>query len=391
LPAWASSLACVAAGVLAGEGDREAMQVLVEAFRSGGQAHGFAEAAAGAHTEPALPLWAEVLEDADEAVREWAAGNVAGVESPRAATLLVSCLADASYRVRRRAALSLMARDRRESIPVLREVFERDFVGGVHSALRVAPICCKLQQWQVADVPWPRIESLLDERASRRGIRWHAIQLAGDCLSAGREQVALPFLKAALKHPEEATALHAARTLLASGSSLGLDRIARHVAAVPEPWLAVWEDLSALAAFLARGAFSRQEWEAAVAIARSAFRRCRAQGRGDQLLRPLGEMGALYGVQGVGDAVRIAEVVGFPYTLCGNGTSGRAMRAIFQAKVRSVVVSAQHQGIELPPGVLEEFKRSQVAAISTLARTGGPRLAEQATNALKLLQESSTD
>lgn len=397
LPPWAVSLRVVAAAVIAGEGDREGMRRLVEVFRAslprdaGGralQARGLPTAVVGAHTEAALPLWADVLQDKQEAVRTWAVQNVARVHSERAEPLLIERLADQAYAVRREAALKLMARERRESIPVLQEALRRDLDGGMDAALKAAAVCCALERWGVADVPWPQLEGLLTEAA--RGddsAHWRAITLAGHCLSAGRTDVAVPFLKQSLEARHEELARHAAHTLLKNGSGLGIEPVALHVATGTEKWSEAYEDLLALAAFLAHGKASSAETTAVRAIARQAWERRRERAYAFRIVEALGQMGMLVGVSKAEGGLTLTTAIDIRYE-----AAGRRKRiplvTLVKARLASVAASAKQDGIALPPAFLARCRRDELAALEALTRGADPNLAREAAETLKAIAEA---
>jgi hypothetical protein len=88
---WCRTARCVAGGVLAGEGDPAGIRVLLDAARrtlGKSRAEGFSawalnEAARGAQTKQALPLWRAALKDRDEKIRDWAASQIRRIEGRR--------------------------------------------------------------------------------------------------------------------------------------------------------------------------------------------------------------------------------------------------------------------------------------------------------------------
>lgn len=408
LPPWGHTIRYVAAGVLAGEGDEEAMDVLTAWYRTRPGAYrartdnyepfqmawgDLYEVFVGAHTEKALPLWEKLLKDEDEDLRRWAIENVHEVPSEKAIPLLVSGLRDTSYPVRRAAALRLMGRNGRDAAPVLREILQKELRDGLASALALAPICCKLEEWKVPDVPWTALEGHLNDKATKGDtIYCMTISLAGHCVSAGRNTVALPFLKRAMQGKNESVALHAARTLLRSGSPAGIERLAQRMATLEGSWSDAYEDLQIVALFLSRGAPAAEERAAAMGIARTAYERRKAIFRASffRLFEALGEMGALCRVGRKGEALVVAEAIEIPYA-SGDITHWAEVVALHKARRRSIEVSARQEGITLPPGWLEKFEQAQLAALSELARTGPPAVADQAAAALRSLQAPSSE
>ncbi len=402
LPPWAVSLRIVAAAVLAGEGDREGMRRLVETFRAclpreaggrGLQARGLWMAVVGAHTEAALPLWAEVLRDEQEAVRTWAVQNVARVQSGRAEALLIERLGDRAYAVRREAALKLMARGRRESIPVLQEILQRELKADLRVALEMAPICCALERWGVGDVPWPELEGLLSDRARRGdGTHWKAITLAGHCLSAGRTDVAVPFLKQSLAASHQQVALRAAHTLLSHGSRLGIGRVAQHIATAIKQWDEAYNDLVALAAFLAHGRATAEDRAAVLAVARQAWAR-REELFGAYAYRAveaLGQMGMLLRVAEGEDGLKLSTVIDIPHEAAGH-RKRIPLVTLVKARLASVTASAKQQGLALPPEFLARCRQTELAALEALTQSDNAELAREATQALTTLKQPVED
>jgi len=402
LPPWAVGLRAVAAAVLAGEGDREGMRRLVGIFRSslakdaggrGLQVRALWTAVFGAQTEAALPLWAEVLGDELEAVRKWAVQNVALVHSERAEPLLVARLGDRAYAVRREAALKLMARERRESIPVLQEILRRELKADLRAALEMAPICCALERWRVADVPWARLEGLLSETArSDDGAHWKAITLAGYCLSAGRTKVSVPFLEVSLEARHEQVAHHAAHTLLRNGSRLGIATVARHIATATKQWSEAYNGLLALGEFLGRGQVTAEDRAAVLAIARQAWERRQelSGSSASRLPEVLGEMGMLLRVVEDDDGLRLTTVIDIPHAAAGRPQCPPLFRLV-NARLASVAASAKQLAITLPQGFLARCRRDEFAALEALARGADPDLAREAKGALKILREAAED
>ncbi len=418
-PKWCPSIRYVAAGVLAGEGDSEGMRVLVEGARlalgeprnRGFHAWALREAAAGAHTEEALCVWNTALSDKDEKVRLWAVNNVAHiktdevvplppptappfVKTDRATRLLIAALNDKSYPVRRSAAITLMKRDRQEATPALQEILTKELGGYLErDAATSAPVCCKLEQWGVKGVPWNKIECHLTEKAKNNASACRlAVTIAGQCLAAGREEKSVPFLKDVMRHKNEWLALHAAGTLLRNGSALGLERIRRYMASAENQAgsSSPYECLKALAEFMRHPRCTVQNRKAALSVARAAFERRDALFRSysGYLLDPFGEMGALHRVKKEGDILHVEEFIAVPYDMkWGRPNPGLVMGHLCKARLRSVLVSAKQQGIDLPETWLMKYEGRQGAILSKFAESGERATAESAKYALRKLEE----
>jgi len=396
MPRWAGSVRYVAAGLLAGEGDREGMEVLlVGTFRAGDSQRARA-GAMGARTGKALPLWEPLLKHENPKVRQWAVTNVAAIPGTNAEDMLAgSSLKDADYKIRKDAALGLMRRDRREAIPVLQEILKHELVPNSSSALELVPICCKLQEWNVPDLPWTTIEAQLRKIPGDDGHDyWRAIQLASWCVSAGREKLAMAFLKEAMDDPREWASLGAARLLLKNGKAVGIETVRRHISTAKGDGPEAYQSLCALGEFLSRGSFTVEEKAAVMEIARTADKRhTELFGNAYQVLvEGLGEMGALCRVTREKDALKLTSVVEIPYE--GTEVADRwfGIVALYKARLRSLAASARQEKIELAAGFLEEFRKSEIEAITRLAHAGKSASAENAARALKeILPETDTE
>ena len=320
LPAWAKSLRLCAAGALAGNGDRRGMDVLLgamrEAIRKPGGFHPIHEALRVTWTEEALPLWAEAARDADLRLRLMVVRNIEAIHADRATRVLLGMLKDEDREVRTAAATALMNRDVKDAAPVLLEKVCRELDGRIPSAHANAPICLKLQQWNVPGVPWEKVEAVLNDQV-RTNVTdyWRAVDVAGWCLAAGREKVALPFLKSAMsvgvekldqlanlgtRPAQELTiAWHAAMILASNGRLEGIDLIRRYIDLGQGNWNHAYEGLMALAAFLNRPAVGPDDRKLAMAIAAKAVDRRDPLFKGYfwRALEALGEMGALVRVE----------------------------------------------------------------------------------------------
>ncbi|MDK1032541.1 MAG: HEAT repeat domain-containing protein, partial [Planctomycetia bacterium] len=381
LPPWAASLRYVAAGVLAGDGDKRGMDILLTAARAVKpvNAHShvpksgeyFWMGAGGAQTEKAVPLWKEVLKDEDIFVRLWAAGNVAVIKTANATQLLVATLKDKDYEVRKVAAKALMARDAREATAVLREILKKELRSDdIFSAVQMVPVCSKLEQWKVAGVPWDIIERYLNDKTMKNDSDCgRAIIIAGVCLSAGREEAAMAFLRKVLSHPNEGLSLYAARTLVENGKGAGIERLAKYFAEKKDNWGGAHQHLLSLAKFMLHKGAKAGDKTLAMDVARTAFDRRDAmfQGYCFRLFEALGEMGALVQVSKGDGGLRAAEFITLSYSEKYGRRPAFHVEAIYRAKVRSVIVSGQQRGFELPDEWLAEFKKSQIAIIEKMS------------------------
>jgi len=398
LPGWAASLRLCAAGVLAGDGDERGMRVLLDRVRAGIKApRGFGavhECLRLAWTERALPLWAAAARDADPAVRRLVAGQVEHVPSGRAIPILLGLQSDADRQVRLAAAMALMRRGYDEAAPVLLAWVRGELDGQVGTAHGCAPICLQLQQWGVAGVPWEKVEAVLTDEAHKTPRHyWQAVEVAGNCLAAGRRKAALPFLTSAVAEgmkkadllpalgsmPAQDLAVpwHAAEVLAANGRAEGLGLIGKYIEVGKDNWGYAYGALAALAAFLNRPDVPPQDRRTALAIAARAVQRRDVlfQGYFYRAIEALGEMGALVRVERRGQRLSAEETIALPYDRpYGPSPSSRYMIAeIYRARLRSVAVSAERQGIALPPDWLARYAKGQRDAIGALTDTAlGP-------------------
>lgn len=429
LPAWAASLRSCAAAVLAGAGERRGMDVLLEAVRAtlkeSPNFNPVHEAMRAAWTEEALPLWAEAARDPDPRIRLVVVQQVGAIRSGRAVPVLLAILKDEDRGVRTAAAMILMQRDVKadakapvEFALVLMEKVRRELDGKIPSAHENAPVCLKLQQWGIPNVPWEKIEAVLTDkvRANDRDY-WNAVEIAGQCLAAGRETVSLPFLTAAVSESTEnlgvlvelGTAMsaaklgipwHAATILVSNGRPEGLDLIRRYIEIGQKNWLPAYEGLKALAGFLNRDGVSEDNRRLAFTIAAKAVERRDAlfQGYFPRGLEALGEMGALVRVENRDGRLAAVDAIPIPYdqkygslsnTLSRKVSRPPASNArymiteIYRAKLRSVEVAARQDKIPLPPEWLAAYAKGQRAAISALMQSPEPDLRRAAETALK--------
>ena len=356
-------------------------------------------------------MWNIALGDKDEKVRLWAVNNVAHIKTDEvvplppptappfvktdgATQLLIAALNDKSYPVRRSAAMTLMKRNRKEATPVLQEILTKELGGYLQrDAATLAPVCCKFEQWGVTGVPWNKIERHLNKKARKdAAICRLAVTIAGECLAAGREEKSVPFLKDVMLHKNKWLALHAARMLLRHGSALGLERIRRYMASAENRAgsSSPYECLKALAEFMRHPRCTVQNRKAALSIARAAFKRRDALFRSysEYLLDPFGEIGALHRVKKEGDTLHVEEFIAVPYDMkWGRPHPGLAMGHICKARLRSVIVSAEQQGIDLPETWLMKYEGRQAAILSKFAESGERATAESAKYALRELEK----
>lgn len=425
LPTWAQSLRPCAAAVLAGEGERRGMVILLEAIRDTiNKPRGLDPIyiiLPATWTPKALPLWAEVACDADAKVRLVAIRNVAATKSEKAVDILLPLLKDGDREVRIAAAVALMPRDAKDATPVLLDKVRRELDGKVASAAANAPICVKLSQWNVPDVPWEKIEAVLNDQVRREGDvdYWRAIEVAGCCLAAGREKLALPFLKSAMSagldildqparlsagnvsgtapSPADTRALafawHAAKALAINGRLEGVHFIRRYIEVGQNNWTDAYGGLMALAAFLKRPEVKPEDRKLLMAIAAKAVERCDIlfQGYPGRAAEALGEMGALVRVEQRAGHIAAVETLAMPYDRRYGCQPGYyCIAAIYQARVRSVAVAANQDGITLPSGWLADYEKEQQAAIAALAQGPDGDLRRVASLALEQLNVSST-
>lgn len=394
LPGWAAKVRFVAAGLLAGDGDREGMDVLVSRFRAlNPEAKrepvrwSCNSADFAACTAKALPFWEPLLEDESPHVRRWAADCIETIPGDRARDVFLTwCLRGEDRLARQDAAMELLERGRRDAIPVLEEIVRSrmphanfaDKLGMVH-------VLCKLEEYKVPGLPWEDLEKDLDERAlveqPPAGVNdgSQQVMLAGDCLSAGRDRVALPFLRKALDSPRTDLAFYAASTLVKSGNILGLEWLVRHT-----PGVNHGECFTAVGEYLSRGTFTAEELSLACDLARKTYEsRQRTWGEyASRLDDYLGAAGLLCRVKSDGGTLKVAAVVETRYE---DAAWPRQMAALYRARVLSVEVSARQQKTVLPLGFARDFAKQEINTLSELARSGKGASADQAAEALKQL------
>ncbi len=155
-------------------------------------------------------------------MRLWATRNLGAVQSKSVLSLLIVALKDDTYSVRKEAALILMARDARESVPVLKEILNAEYSSTVEEVLPLMPIFRALTVWGVEDLPWQKVEAFMTADAKQLPYKSHVLHLAGECLLAGRERVARPFLEEMYGYGwrDNYTRMHATH-VLAAGESIG--------------------------------------------------------------------------------------------------------------------------------------------------------------------------
>ena len=418
LPRWAESLRLCAAGVLAADGNPRGMQVLLEAVRAAIEAPGrFApmhEALRFACTDKALPLWADAARDSDARLRLVVVRQVEAVRSGRAIPILLGLLSDVDREVRTAAAMALMRRDFQEAAPVLMAKVRYELDGRIPSAHENAPVCLKLQRWGVSGVPWAKIEAVLTDKVWGNATHyWRtlALEVAGYCLAAGREKVALAFLKSAVSAgmkkidalarlgsthaPELTIAWHAAKILVSNGRAEGLDLIHKYIEVGQGNWGHAHGGLVALAAFLERPDVSQEHRRVAMAIAAKAAERRDElfQGYFNQALEVLGETGALVRVERHGKRLVAVEKIALPYRrrYCPPPVSRYMMAEIYRAKLRSLAVAARQEGIAVPPVWLAEYATRQRDAIGALTESANIALGHSARAALRGLAATQGD
>ena len=390
LPDWAGSLQYVAAGLAAGDGRREGMDILANAaaieFARKYEPRtldewAFYEAQMGARTEKALPLWKELLTSKDKNLRFWATRNIAGITSPGTIPLLLSMLEDPVYIIRKKAALALMDRNVRQASKTLLQIIDKEMALGPRQTVDIADIFVKLNEWQTPNIPWELMEYNINERVRVNSqIYVPAIQLAGYCLQAGRTKVALPFLMNSLVTerggnvgPDNKYAWMAANTLLSSGRSEPLSVVLRYFDAGSNEWRVTADALSAMGEFLASGKATENERAAVLHMAMKTFER-RQKLLGDwcsQGFVALGSMGGVVRVQMKDGKPELYDVVPMSYTEKYGTNPILIMDAVLKAKVKSVAASAKQDKIALPPNFVEDYKQSQLAILARLAAGNG--------------------
>jgi hypothetical protein len=377
LPTWATSLRLCAAGVLAGDGNQRGLEVLLEALRADLKKPGvfspIREALGATWTAEALPLWAKAANDIDPRLRLTVVRQLAQIRTDGATTVLRGLLKDDDREVRTAAAMALMDRDSKDAAPVLLEKVNRELDGKVSSAHANAPICRKLQQWNRPDVPWEKLETILTDKVHANDTEyWQAVEVAGGCLAAGREKVALPFLKTALHGGVEKRriAWHATTILAANGRLEGVDAIRTYMEVGEQDWIMAQEGLLALAAFVNRPGARPNDRQLALAIAARAFERRDAlfQGYVGRGLEVLGEIGALVRVERRAGQPVAVDTLTVPYDQRYGPQPRYLVAEIYRAKLRSVAAAARQEGIPLPPGWLAEYEKAERAVIVGLAR-----------------------
>jgi hypothetical protein len=377
LPAWAKSLRLCAAGVLTGDGNSRAMDVLLAALRAEiKKSSGFSpihEALGATWTAEALPLWAKGARDTDSRLRLMVVRQIEQIRTDRATTVLLGMLKDDDRAVRFAAATALMNRDINAAAPVLLEKVNRELDGKIPSAHANAPICLKLQQWDTPGVPWGKVEATLTDKVrANDAANWHAVEVAGCCLAAGREKVALPFLKSAMGVgvEKQAIAWHATTILASNGRLEGVDAIRRYIEVGQKDWAMAHGGLMAVAAFVNRSGPGPNDRKLALAIAARAFERRDVlfQGYVWRELEALGEMGALVRVELRRGQPVAVNTLAVPYDQRYGPQPRYLVVEIYRAKLRSVAVAARQEGIPLPPGWLVEYEKAERAVIAGLAR-----------------------
>lgn len=416
LPAWAQSLRPCAASVLVGDGDRRGMEVLLEEVRAAlKESHRFyliyeewlAEVMRPTTTEKALPLLAEAVNDEDPRVRLVFLSEIGRIPSDRATSILLAMLKDKEKSVRTAAAIALMNRNVKESAPILLEKVGQELDGKISSAIACAPICVKLQQWGIAGIPWEKVEIVLNDQVKTNGSDyWLVLEVADCCLAAGREKIALPFLKAAANvatnkiellsgpgtpHYDELTlrwniAWRAARILATNGRMEGVDFIRQYFDVGAGDWQRDYEGLMALASFLNRPGTAKEDQQLIMAIAAKAFKQNNERGSCQRILEALAEMGALTRVERHGKHLQAVDVIMLPYD---QGYPEFMMAEICRAKLRSFVVSAKQENITLRLEWLANYRKEQYAAIAVLAQALDTNLRNAADAASKELNSSS--
>jgi hypothetical protein len=255
-------------------------------------------------------------------------------------------------------------------------------------------VCRKLSEWGVEGAPWAKVERRFSGSTKPDAKDWYGtFFVAGECLAARRQKKVLPFLLDTMKSADEQASLGAARTLLKQGYPSGLERIAKHIGSMAENWCEGYEDLMALAGFLGHKRYTKQEWDAAMSIARVAYERREEifQSYFSRMFEALGEMGALCRVEKTADGITLRKLVATSY----NATHGRLqwmpMAELYYARIRSAQVSAEQEGITLPPQWLEEFVESERSIIERFAAAGWAAGANEKVNAQRALEELDRD
>lgn len=398
LPDWAASLRYVAAGLAAGEGRKEGMDILADAaaveFARKYEPRtldewAFYESQMGARTEKALPLWQELLVAKDRNLRYWATRNIAGISSPATIPLLLSVVdmpapavrAPIDYLISKKAALALMDRDEHRAAKTLLAVIDYEMAKGPRTTVDIANIFVKLDQWQEPNVPWNMLEYNINDRVRTNSqIYVPAIQLAGFCLQAGRTKVALPFLLNSIVTerggnvgPDNKYAWMAANTLLSAGRPEPLPIVGRYFEAGGTEWHVTADALGALGDFLASGKATEKERQAVFYMAAKTFER-RQKLLGDwcaQGFVALGNMGGVVRVQVKDGKLELYDVVPLSYTEKYGLNPMFIMDSVLKAKVNSLVASAKQDKITLPPGFVDQYKQSQLAILNRLAAGNG--------------------
>ncbi len=404
LPTWAKSLRLCAAGVRMSNGDRQGFEILQAAWRSPTTDHlALNEVLWTTVNAKGLPLFAEAVKDPDPKIRRFLLPYVERVLTERSSAILVSLLNDVDNEVRMAAALALMKRDVREAAPVLLEKVNRELDGKAAAAHACAPICVKLQQWGIAEVPWEKIEAILKASNNETG---DLLEVAGCCLAARRETVALPFLQKKLltadqyvkkmnggkKELSQTTmAWHAALILVANEYPDGVYIIGTYIGNAKDDWGNVCNGLMALATFANRPHVSPEDRQAIQTIAAKAVERGNElfQGYFGRGLEALAEMGALVRVERQGERLVAKTAIELPYDRRYGQTPHFMLAEICRAKEKSLTVAAKQDGIILTPDWLAAYHQEQLAAIAALVHSTDPELRNAAINALKELKTTA--
>jgi hypothetical protein len=334
------------------------------------------------------------MEGKDDNLRLWATRNVAAIPSAQATQLLQDRLKDPTYAIRRAAAVALMEREVKDCTSVLMEVVLKEMSDTPRMAVTVAPLCIKLDQWKVPNIPWSKLEYHLNEKIRADNQSYSsAITLAGQCIQAGRTQLAVPFLVGSLKSsrggdvgPDNKWAWQAANTLFRAGRNEALPLVAKYFDAGSGEWAVTAEALRSMGEYLRLGKATAEERQAILDMAVKTFTR-RNKLLGDycaQGFEAIGDMGGVVRVRMNDGRPEIYELIPLVYTEKYGINPLFAMDSILKAKMNSLVASAAQDNITLPPKFVAEYKETQFAMLRGLA--AGPAASKPVNDAAAEIQ-----